>query len=500
VTANELDRLYLALQRDDVPGPKELIACVAAPATDELVDQLDDAQAVAGGSLQFAIMDDELVAFATVRGNPWDLHDVLREVAVLTERFPIEIQYEPPQEIDAAALAAWVARHPAPAPAGFTGARIRCRVPADRLDAIREAIADRGVELDGEVIRLGATAIPGVVDAVLREVVFADDPWSVEVALDGPSPWTVTVTSFAQRIALGYLLDALAPYAPPVDEPEPQIELPALSGAEQLEHVPRVRINKIRTIGEVTGDPVSIETKLRLGRIRTWLHYRGQRSRAFINTKPIAVDVDRVVLGAERDGTAELLSIALPGFVETKLQTFAKGDHGINRVPSEIAVHDGRVILVWSTPDETRFVRDDSTLARIPGSLERLDRAGDVVYAFTNDLYRISLADGSVRAAGTQSSERVELFVARGRWYAWAFRDGTEIYVAEDARVVRTLSVPAGETSWTFDLSPTGTLAAVSRGEDRYTLHVMYADRTERFALTGEASIRFRSQSGKASP
>jgi hypothetical protein len=40
-----------------------------------------------------------------------------------------------------------------------------------------------------------------------------------------------------------------------------------------------------------------------------------------------------------------------------------------------------------------------------------------------------------------------------------------------------------------------GTLTAISRREDRCTLHVMYPDRTEGFALAGPASIRFRNHS-----
>jgi hypothetical protein len=58
----------------------------------------------------------------------------------------------------------------------------------------------------------------------------------------------------------------------------------------------------------------------------------------------------------------------------------------------------------------------------------------------------MSLADGSIRAAGTRGDERVERFQRKGRWYAWTFRDSREIYVAEDARVIRTSTLPDGES------------------------------------------------------
>jgi len=492
----ELDRIYAALLRDDIPGPKEVIARVAESPSDELIDRIDDVQDQLGGVMQFSIMGDDVLAFAKVRGDPWELHEVLRELSELAKHFPIELDYEPEQDVDPAQLAAWVAQHPRPQPAGFTGAHITCHAPPAQLASIREALAAWPVELQGNVLRVAQpAAIRAVVDAVLRELVFVDAAWSVEVALEGAVPWRVTVSSFAHMIALGYLLAALVPYEPRDTDSEDHVELPVLSGAEQLEHHPPYQRGPLRrAIGDIAGEPVHLETKLRLGRIKSWLHYRGAKSRVFINAGAIAVDVDRVVLVAERNGVAELIAVALPGFAETRLRVFEKGEYGNNKVPRELACHEGHVILVWSD-DDTRFVRDDEVpVARIPGSLERLDREGDILYAFTNDLYRISLSDGSVRAAGTRGNERVERFVREGRWYAWTFRDAREIYVAEDARVVRTFELPADEEMWTFALSPSGTLATITRTDDRYTLHVMYADHSEQFALAGDADIRFRTQ------
>lgn len=372
-----------------------------------------------------------------------------------------------------------------------------CRTGARELAAVREALAHRPATIDGDVIRVASpAAIRHIVQVVLGEFSFVDTPWEVELTLEGPSPWRVATRSFVDTIALGFLLDALLPYGAPPRDDEPPIELPKLSGTEQLEHVPPYTAGKLtRAIGEIAGEVVQLETKLRLGRIKTWLHHRGTKSRTFINAGPIAVDVDRVVLAAERDGKAELLSIALPDFSETILHEFAQDEHGINKVPRDLAFHAGRVIQVWTDHDQTRFVREDgSLLVRLPGPLERLDRDGDLVYAFTTDLHRISLADGSVRSAGTHGDKRVEHFTRRGRWYAWSFRDAREIYVADDGTLVRTLTLPEGEAMWMFDLSPGGTLAAISHKDDGYTLHVAYADRTERFRLAGEANVRFRAK------
>jgi hypothetical protein len=131
---------------------------------------------------------------------------------------------------------------------------------------------------------------------------------------------------------------------------------------------------------------------LRFGRIKSWLHHGGRKSRMFINAGPIGVDADRVVLGAERDGVAELRATALPGFAVTVLRTFERDTHGIDRVPANVAFHAGRVVLVWTTREDTRLVRDDDAV--MPGPLESCGAVGGATCSPTT-----SIASTSATAA-----------------------------------------------------------------------------------------------------
>ena len=80
----DLARYVHALATAAIPMPQELDVTAVGCATDEAVDAVNHAADLAD-ALRFAIVGDAAIAFANVRGNPWDLAavvDRLRDPAV----------------------------------------------------------------------------------------------------------------------------------------------------------------------------------------------------------------------------------------------------------------------------------------------------------------------------------------------------------------------------------------------------------------------------------
>lgn len=439
--AASLDRYLAALGDDELVLPKEVFARIEGAASDSLADALDDAADQLGCGVRFAIMDDSLVSWAKMRGNPWDLHEVLGELRALSARLSeltFAIQYDPDgpsgtlragrydADIPVEPLARWVERFPRPNLVGsITHAQIAVVAPADACEQIRASLAGRGpIGLDPTPDGL-AIAVPHAghiafaVDAAVRPLIFLDTPWSCRIALGGAFAWTHEVTSFVETIALGWLLGTALPYDF-TPEPSAPIELPALGEIAafldgetlELEHDsgrfaiaadgsahplpprprPGPRPGSRRPLGVVGDVRVELETTLRLGRSK----YRivvlppsgpEQRSAVLINGGAVALDPARarVIMTAERDGAPHLVAVAIPALTERVLLGLPAEPE---RSPRElIVVGDATIGVFWDRRETTlcRLVDDARFVpfARVPGAPEaRLERDGDDAYLY----------------------------------------------------------------------------------------------------------------------
>jgi hypothetical protein len=149
----QLDAYVRALAADTVVRPKEIVVQLAK-ASDEVVDAINKA-----GPLSFALTDGRAISWATVRGNPWDTHDVVAAVCELSRAFPaytFEVALEPdgergtmqggnPTGLSVSSLAAWVAQHPRPR---FTGTKVRAdlvlTLPARARRSVRAELEHYG--------------------------------------------------------------------------------------------------------------------------------------------------------------------------------------------------------------------------------------------------------------------------------------------------------------------------------------------------------------------
>lgn len=508
----DLDRYLEVLIAGEIPQPKEIVAEIPGPTSDELADALDDA-ADEIGSPRFAISDDSLLAFATIRGNPWDLHDVLESLSALSLKFPeltfgVALDGER-GELRAGAytgvpfdtIAAWAAEYPRPhcattdlcATLECSGAIDRVREELGRWGHLGFELSDHGDTLSVTISRPDRIAF--VVAQALGALWLEPEPWRAELELAGELAWRCTIDDLPGALALETLLPTLLADAPnsaepepePAFEPAPSLEIARLAQPELLALEPSSQRRLVlgddgvfRPV-QVTppgarralGPGVEVEVAFQLGRIRHRIVAGERTSRAFVNSSAMARDGARVLLTAERDGQSELLALDLATFAETRI--CAAPDR-----PSELFVQAGEILGVVHDRNQTRVVRypDGVVRTRVPGSLEHCWRDGDALIVTTDHrdsnetrLHRIALADGTTRSAALGAG-RTAVCSCAGPWLAWQGRDAATVRVLERLEPRNERALAAGLEVYDLAISATGALAIVLAAGDSTLLEV----------------------------
>jgi len=223
-----LNRYLDALAQDPkLPGTRQVSVEVLAEGTDQLAEQLGSAWVESPGQFNFSLRNGRLTEFAKVRGNPWDLHEYLRELQRLSARIPLlkfRVYFEDDvtdatlragsyRGLPYAYLDAWVARFPRPDLAGlYTRFALRCTVSRVTAKKIRDAVEPELVPLLNAGVRASVLKRPGGIE-VLAEVdapqqfgyglaligsvsdalLFSEGRWLCEVSFGGDQNWRCTV-------------------------------------------------------------------------------------------------------------------------------------------------------------------------------------------------------------------------------------------------------------------------------------------------------------------
>jgi hypothetical protein len=350
-----LDRYLDSLERDpDLPKPRTIFADVAAPATDQLTEQLNRAlgEIAAGqgpeGRLHFAIMSGRIALWEKVRGDPWSLHRVMRELKTLSERFPelhFSIDFEdwsdapgglrngvyqgvPFQHLDD-----WISRFPRPDLsdrfsrcslhyAGPPAARREIRGELQRLnprrDGLRIGVADRsdGLEIVAEPDDPErAPFLLLLVNRLLVPMTMTDGVWECRVAFEGPITWSRTVSNLRPPAALQLLLSAgsgpvrrrvQSTSAPPLSLPRFDGVADLLAGEEVELRDPQgkyVRLTRDGTFARA-GAPAAVESSdgrlavtFQPGAPRSRLEWLDRQAGVARDVSARATELDRRPLG-----------------------------------------------------------------------------------------------------------------------------------------------------------------------------------------------------------